>query len=221
MSGQSPDSPSGLGASVATPACPVCGYARLGIAPDARCPECGSEGFDGVFAVHGSSRLAGLGTIVTIGMTSVYAVLLGLAVVRDVTRSSRVGTVWTPRSSAGELLLLVILVGVIAALVVRLRRGGRPSPDGLRPRRGVIVWNVHPRGIEVREGPSRAWIPREHVAGIECVDSMIGDVSQLMIVMRRTTLVGAIGRTRIVYVRGSKDERRATWRAVRTTIGLG
>ena len=133
--------------------------------------------------VHGSSRLAGLGSIAMVVMLSIYALLIVLAIARDFTRSTRVGAGWSPFSSAGELVMLVILVGVIVVLVVRIRRAGRASPDGSRPARGVIVWNVHPRGIEVREGDSRAWIPREHVARIECIDSMIGEVSQFMIVM--------------------------------------
>ena len=52
-------------ASQSSPACPACGYLRAGIASDARCPECGAEGFDGVATLSGTPR--------TLALSNTYA----------------------------------------------------------------------------------------------------------------------------------------------------
>lgn len=202
------------------PSCPSCGYARVGIAADARCPECGAEGFDGVLVVHGTTRFSGAGALVAVGVLAAYGALLAASVVRAVSRGSATPAGWSPMGSLGELLLLAVDVGVIAAILFVRRRRWREFLRGGAARPGSVVWNVHPRGIEVREGQRRTWIPRERIGRIDCVDALVGPRSQLVLILRRATLQGAFGTTRIVYLRGSKDERRAVWRQVRQTVGL-
>jgi len=190
---------------------------RVGIAGHARCPECGAEGFDGILVVHGTTRLAGAGGLTSIVLLSIYGSLLGFAIARDATR---MGARWSPLASLGELVLLALVGMVVLALALRQRRRGRDVALGRTTRPGAVVWNVHPRGIEVREGSRRTWIPRAEVGRIDCIDSFIGEVSQLLLILRRSTWRGAIGTTRVLYVRGSKDERRSVWRSVRKTLAL-
>ena len=89
------------------PACPACGYLRAGIAFDARCPECGAEGFDGVATLSGTPRtghtatlLANGKVLVTGGIQAMPVTPTQLQPIREIVNSTELydpaTDTWTP-----------------------------------------------------------------------------------------------------------------------------
>ena len=194
------------------PTCPSCGYLRQGHEPSARCPECGADGLDGALVITGVARTtkSALIPLLCFGLFAAMFIVAQLLL--------------RPRGSSlnGSSALFVVLIAVVilVALVGATLAGWiRPSPrsDALG---GTIVWTVHATGIEIRRGSGRTFVPRDEIARLACADSIIGSVSQLQLVRRRTSMGGLIGSTPVLYIRGTVDERRALWRAARTALGL-
>ncbi|MFZ9915484.1 MAG: hypothetical protein ACO3IB_09165 [Phycisphaerales bacterium] len=187
------------------PHCPACGYSRAMLAIDARCPECGVDGFAGVEVIQGRPRFSDRNSRALLLVWLVPSVLFLLQIVIS-GRSSDIACLGIP---------LAISTIACVLLLVRSRRWGGTGPDARR-----VVWNIHPRGIEVCEGTRRDWIPRDAVARIDCTDSIIGETSQLMLIPGHRGRAGVLGRTRVMYIDGATSERRARWNAAKRVLGM-
>lgn len=214
-------------ASQFSPACPACGYLRAGIASDARCPECGAEGFDGVVTIAGTPRTGYSGFVALLVINVAIVVQIAVSTYSSYQRRAALLAslpAWRSQYALqneitnglvlGALPLLALLL--LGRVVIREHRH-RIANDG-RPE--SITWTAHPRGVEIRTPSRSTWIPRDEIARIECADSLFGPVSQLQLIRKRTSKAGIIGSTPVLYVRGTADERRAQWRAFRAAAGL-
>jgi hypothetical protein len=189
----------------ATPCCPACSYQRTGIASSARCPECGADGLDGCLVVAGSRR-------------SPHSIALALlcfnfgGIMLVATHMAAADGVSAPAIVALGFLVLTAMT-LLAAVLGRL-----PGLVPTAPR--TIIWTVHPDGIEIRDGASRRSVRRSDIARIDCTDSVLGPISQFSIVRSRMSAGGLLGTTPVLYVRGTRDERRTAWRAARRILLL-
>lgn len=182
----------------------MCGYLRIGIATEARCPECGADGLASCVYLMGAPRL----TVSTVYGLMVLLALLGTASGIMVVRS---------RGAPFPIVLLAVAVLAIGLLLWTLRSGNHRSVLGA----SRIVWTVHPTGVEVREGRRREFIPREDVAAIHSADDLFASMSVLSIVRRRGSLKGLVGTTPVIYVRGPRDDRRERLAEIRQALGVG
>ena len=209
------------------PACPACGYLRAGIAFDARCPECGAEGFDGVATLSGTPRTGHWGFLALFVINVVIVVLIAASTYSSYQRRAASLSGWPAwrsqyalRSEITNGLFLgaaPLLASLLLGRVVIRNHRHRVANDG-RPE--TITWTAHPRGVEIRTPSRSTWIPRDEIARIDCADSLFGPVSQLQLIRKRTSKAGIIGSTPVLYVRGTVDARRAQWRAFRAAVGV-
>lgn len=179
------------------PICPACGYERRGIDFAAKCPECGTDGLDAWMVVVGETGRSQLvfWVLLALGGAFLCAVLIGA-----ITRQRKLD----PSD---------ILIPIVFTL---------PAVIGLMPRfRLPPVWSIHAGGISIRQGSSREFIPKDDIVTIRCADSLLGAVSVLSIVRRRTSVKGLVGATPYLYLRGSDEVRRARFAELRRTIGIG
>lgn len=163
---------------------------------ESRCPECGAAGFADAFVVHGNAVRPGL-------FFAAVWILAGLA--------------------AGPLIYLgggpyglVILAVVALALTISGVRRGSP----LRSSRHAAVWIVHPDGVIVRSGGNTRHFPKSLIKRIDCSDSFLSSVSQLMLVLHAWPGGPVLASMRMIYIAGSKSDRRARWRRAREILGL-
>lgn len=189
----------------AAPCCPACGYQRTGIASGARCPECGADGLDGCLVIPGSRRSPHSIALALLCFSGGGIMLIAI-------RMASSGGASAPSLVALGFLVLCA-VTLLAALSGRL-----PGLVPTAPR--TIIWTVHPEGIEIRDGTSRKSIKRSEITRIDCADSVIGPVSQLSIVRSRMTAGGVLGTTPVLYLRGTREDRRTAWRAARRVLSL-
>ena len=179
------------------PICPACGYDRRGIDFAAKCPECGTDGLDAWTVVVGETRRSQLifWVLLALGGAFLCAVLIGA-----ITRQRQLD----PSD---------ILIPIVFTL---------PAGIGLMPKfRLPPVWSIHAGGISIRQGRSREFIPKDDIVTIRCTDSLLGAVSVLSIVRRRTSVKGLVGATPYLYLRGTDEVRRARVAELRRTIGIG
>ena len=179
-----------------SPLCPACGYSRVGIAQEARCPECGAAGFADAFVVHGSSVRPGsvVGLIwMVAGLGVGPLIYLGL----------------------GPFGLSTVLLMAIALTIGAVRRG---SP--LRQSRHAAVWLVHPDGVVVRSRGNTRSFPKTMIRRVDCSDSMFGSMSQMILVLHPVSGAAILAAPRILYIVGPKPDRRARWRRTREILGL-
>lgn len=196
----SPDSLTAAPGPATVPNCPACGYSRATLAMDALCPECGAQGFEGAIVLAGGAR--NLGVLSKAALLVWTVVPIGLAVV-----SMRGGFRMDELVCVG----FAALPGVAIGIHLWRQRGA--AAHG-------IVWTVHPQGIEVREGAARQWFERASIGDIRCADSITGRSSQLMLVPRRLSSQGMLGRTRVIYIHGTVEERRGMLRRIRAVLGM-
>lgn len=146
-----------------------------------------------------------------------YAALGGLAVLGCMILSGFIANRRGGFGPAAVLLpALVIAPPLLLALIVRLVFGGKSAI--FKP--PTTIWAVHPTGVSVREGRQTEFIARDKIASIELADSLIGEVSVLRLVRRRSSLKGMIGTTPHLYIRGPREQRRTLWRDAKATLGL-
>ena len=180
-----------------TPICPGCGYLRTGLDASALCPECGAEGIDHCVQLHGVARSLRAVQLVGFGVASSIAL---------------VALFNLHRPDAGT----VLLVSALSAAFLGYRL--------FRKREGVdqerIFWTVHSKGIIVRDRGTQTLVPRESIKRLECAESFLGPVTQVMIIRRMGTMSGALGRTHVLYLRGEPSVRRDLCERARALLGL-
>lgn len=187
--------------------CPSCGHLRAGIPGDARCPECGSEGFGDAFVIHGTQVRPILPLIVV--ACTVPLLVSGFIAMASMVASGR---------------LHASLPVIVAAAVIVLLSGGLwfvlRSQASLRIKTRVpAVWMIHPDGVVVRVGGSSRSIPRSAIKSIRCAESFFGSTSQLVLVHRLFTSF-ALSATSIIYIHGATESRRARWRNAKRILRL-
>ncbi len=181
--------------------CPACGYSRVGIALDARCPECGADGFANAFVVEGTSVRPGLsprivGTIAV--MVAVFTIFVTLTM------------------GADPELALIMLIACAGGAIWSVREIRRT--DG-KPRAVTATWLIHPRGVVIRARGTQRRIPIEAIAAIHSADSLVGAVTQVSIRVRLVSSQTLSWRP-ILYLQGSSDERRSNVSRMRQTLSL-
>ena len=197
--------------------CPACGYSRMGIASEALCPECGADGLAGCVVLIGVRRTSE-SALLPIFAFAVFALLFLGAQFLFPRRALGGGVVATQVDAFHVFLFVSIL---ISSLIIGYRIFGRANHKrSAEHGPKSVVWIVHPSGIEIRERTSRVFIAREEISRIACADSLIGAVSQLQLIRRRSSLGGVVGTTPVLYLRGSKDDRWSRWREAREMLGL-
>lgn len=179
------------------PICPGCGYLRTGLDASALCPECGAEGIDHCVQLHGVARSLRAVQLVGFGVASSIAVVTLLR---------------PPRPDA--VVVLLVAVSLAAFLGYRLFRG-RDSGE-----QDQILWTVHSKGIIVRNRGKHTLVPRESIKRLDCAESFLGPVTQIMIIRRMGTMSGALGRTHVLYLRGEPAARRDLYERARVLLGL-
>jgi hypothetical protein len=180
-----------------TPICPVCGYDRRGIDFAAKCPECGTDGLDSWIVVVGEQRRSRImhWLLLVLGGAFLLAAFIGA-----MTRKR-------PFDPSDILIIIVLTL---------------PAVIGLMPRfRMPPVWSIHARGISIRHGSVSEFIPRDDIVTIRCTDSLLGAVSVLSIVRRRSSMKGLVGATPYLYLGGPDEVRRARFAELRRTLGIG
>ena len=188
--------------------CPACGYLRTGIAPDAKCPECGADGLDGWLVVVGQPRISSDGFIRTL---AIGALCFGIAAFLAALMPRRGSDALVPFAVI-MLLVSMLLVSMILIGARFARRRLRFSND---PR---IIWCAHPDGISIRRGKSIEFIARGDIASIGSDESVFGEMTVLSIVRRRTSAKGLVGTTPYLYLRGSRDERATIVRSLKQVL---
>lgn len=195
------------------PTCPSCGYSRTGIAADALCPECGADGLSGAVVLLGQSR------------ASESLLLPVLLIASFVTLVTAAGVVFPligfagPRPHAGQVVFLVFLIALVVLLGLAV--SGRIQIERVPAFRArQIVWTIHARGVEIREGDRHDRIAREEITDLRCSESLVGEVSVLQLVRRRSSVKGVIGVTPYLYIRGPHASRQKEWRSARRALGI-
>lgn len=183
--------------------CPVCGYLRTGLEPSMLCPECGAEGLDRCVMIVGSPRFS-----LQLLRFLLLAGMIGFAVQSVVVLHSRIGALGFAFAVTAALVCAVLFV-------LSLRQSGSRLIRMLDN-----AWTAHPTGIEVRQGLSREFIPVADIASIQRSESLMGPISVFRIVRRRTSIKGLVGSTPYLYVRGTSEDRRAKFEALRQLTGV-
>jgi hypothetical protein len=179
------------------PICPGCGYLRTGLDASALCPECGAEGIDHCVQLHGVARSLRAAQLVGFGVASSIAVSTLLNLFRP------------------DAVTVLLVSGSLAVFLgYRLFRG-RDGGD-----QDQILWTVHSKGIIVRNRGTQTLVPRESIKRLDCAESFLGPVTQVMIIRRMGTLSGALGRTHVLYLRGEPSVRRDLCERARALLGL-
>lgn len=189
------------------PICPSCGYIRVGIEHDARCPECGADGFADAFVIQGNATRPVMSLITIIPIL----VFVGLLV------AVRLSVVISRGALTFDIIPLVAALVVLAVLAYRSLRSSREATNMMS--RSIGIWQFTPGGVIVRERGRNRHLPTDAVARIDCVDSLIAPVSRLMIVTR-PFVKESLATTSILYVHGTREQRRAQWRRAREVLGL-
>jgi hypothetical protein len=189
------------------PICPGCGYLRVGIANDARCPECGADGFADAFIIQGTPTRPVISPIIVIPIVVLFGTFVLFRLWAAVSRGAL----------TFDIVPLVIgLLGLVLLAYRSLRTARAAVKGGRRP---VGVWQFNTSGVVVRVRERMRHIPAESIVRIDCSDSLIAPVSQLMIVTR-PFVKESLAMTPILYVHGTREQRRATWRRAREVLGL-
>jgi hypothetical protein len=179
------------------PICPGCGYLRTGLDASALCPECGAEGIDHCVQLHGVARSLRAAQLVGFGVASSIAVSTLLNLFRP------------------DAVTVLLVSGSLAVFLgYRLFRG-RDGGD-----QDQILWTVHSKGIIVRNRGTQTLVPRESIKRLDCAESFLGPVTQVMIIRRMGTMSGALGRTHVLYLRGEPSARRDLCERARALLGL-
>ncbi len=204
--------------------CPACGYSRVGLANEARCPECGSEGIANCVVLIGVRRTTEsvLLPLFSFGLFGIFYLVVRLVMSLQLRPPSGLATgrrllYWTFGAEHAAL-LLVLCVGCawMGHRIFSRRRGATAAERGPPS----IVWTIHPTGVEIREGLKRSFVPREQISRIDLADSVIGSVSQVQLIRRASSVGFMSGTTPVMYLKGTKEERRRSWRAARETLGI-
>lgn len=189
------------------PICPGCGYLRVGIANEARCPECGADGFADAFVIQGTPTRPVISPIIVIPLVVLFGLIVLLRLSVAISRGAL----------TFDIVPLVIGLLGLVFLAYRSLRAARAAVDG--GRRPVGVWQFNASGVVVREWGRMRHISTESIIRIDCSDSLIAPVSQLMIVTR-PFVKESLALTPILYVHGTREQRRAQWRRAREVLGL-
>jgi hypothetical protein len=193
---------------IAETICPACGYLRIGIEQDARCPECGAVGFSGALIIEGVV-VRPFGTRAS--FTLLLVALLGVPMVVSLAAVMRQAMLTL------EVLLLLLVLAALLALVVwfvRSKRGEVVSPAS-----STGLWVVHPGGVVIIARGKTRQIPVESIARIACSDSIIGPVTQLVLRPRALTRHRIAGE-QVIYLRGTDEERHALARRTQELLGF-
>lgn len=200
----------------AHPSCPSCGYDRSGIPPASMCPECGAEGLDGAFSIVGGPRL---GRGVLYALLGFLGLGLGLALVGIALRVGNSPTMLVggvvrpnrqnPPPEFGDFLILAALGFPFLAVAWSLWKSRST------PLRKSIVWTFHPRGVEIRSGALREFIPHAEVVQIGAAKDLFASMSQLTLVRRHARLGRVASTSRVLYIRGEREQRDARVGAAR------
>lgn len=180
-----------------TPICPGCGYLRTGLDASALCPECGAEGIDHCVQLHGVARSLRAVQLVGFGVASSIALVALFNLLRP--------------DAVTVLLVSALSAAFLGYRLFREREGG----DQER-----ILWTVHSKGIIVRDRGTQTLVPRESIKRLDCAESFLGPVTQIMIIRRMGTMSGALGRTHVLYLRGEPSARRDLCERARALLGL-
>ena len=180
---------------------------RVGIESDARCPECGADGFADAFVIQGTATRPVMSPITIIPIL----VFVGLLV------AVRLSVVISRGALTFDIIPLVVTLVVLAVLAYGSLRSSKEATSTTS--RSVGIWQFTPSGVIVRERRGNRHIPTYAVARIDCVDSLIAPVSRLMIVTQPFVKESLL-MPPILYVHGTREERRAQWRRAREVLGL-
>lgn len=181
--------------------CPACGYSRVGLAADARCPECGAEGFTNAFTVEGTWVRPGVSPAAVGSFAGIAAAVTIVLLLID---------------SADPPLALLALCFCAVGVVWSVRK---LRSDDDTPRAITATWLVHPRGVVITTHGTQRHIPIEAITAIDGADSLVGSVTQVSIRVRFVSTQTLSWRP-ILYLRGSHDERRSQLTRIRRTLAF-
>lgn len=185
------------------PICPACGYLRTGIAPDAKCPECGADGLDAWVVVVGRPRVY---PDAVFRLLAAISIPFGIAALFVAILGGRGSDRLVPFAA----LMLVVSLVLLGSRAVGKRLGLLSE----RP----IVWCAHPDGISVRQGRSVDFIARRDIASIGSAESVFGELTVLSIVRSRASAKGLVGTTPYLYLHGPRDERATIVRSLKQVL---
>jgi hypothetical protein len=193
------------------PICPACGYLRTGLAPDAKCPECGADGLDTWVVVVGTPRVSLDAMLRNLSLG--FAVLsIGFAVV------SLVITLSVDRRAWYALIPQAVWSLAVSLTLIAIRATGRRFGLLADPQ---TLWCAHPNGISIRRGKSLEFVACRDITSIDATQSLFGGMTVLCLIRRRGSLKGMIGMTPYLYVRGTREDRASVVRSLKQTLGLG
>lgn len=195
-------------ADATTALCPACGYSRMGLGHDARCPECGADGFAGAFILEGVV-VRPFGTRAS--FTLLLVALLGVPTIVSLAAVMRRGMVTL------EFGLLLLVLAALLGLVIWSVRSKRVQPDSSASSTGL--WVIHPGGVVIIARGETRRIPVASIARLACSDSLIGPVTQLVLRPRAFTRHRIAGE-QVLYLRGPDHERHAHARRAEEVLGL-
>jgi hypothetical protein len=191
-----------------TALCPACGYSRIGIDQDARCPECGAVGFSGAFTIEGVV-VRPFGTRAS--FTLLLVALLGVPMVVSLAAVMRQSMLTL------EVLLMLLVLAALLALAVWFVRSKRK--EVVSPASSTGLWVVHPGGVVIIARGKTRQIPVESIARLACSESIIGPVTQLVLRPRACTRHRIAGE-QVIYLRGTDEERHALARRAQEVLGF-